>query len=45
MYIPNTHVNNLSVNEQQKQLEYNIERWMGNNEQVDDILVVGVRFA
>ena len=38
-------INNLSVNEQQKQLEYNIERWMGNNEQVDDILVVGVRFA
>ena len=38
-------INNLSVNEQQKQLEYNIERWMGNNEQIDDILVVGVRFV
>ncbi len=38
-------INNLSINEQKKQLEYNIERWMGNHEQVDDILVIGVRIV
>ena len=38
-------INHKPLSEQKKELEYNIERWMGNLEQIDDILVIGVRIV
>jgi hypothetical protein len=31
------------MNRQEQLLSEELERWMGNNEQVDDIIVMGVR--
>lgn len=36
-------MNSLSMEEQKKQLDNSIEDWRGNQEQVDDILVIGVQ--
>lgn len=33
-----------SMEEQRKELEKTFEQWRGNHEQVDDVLVVGIRF-
>ena len=37
------HISDLSIAEQEKALNENIESWRGPHEQVDDILVVGIR--
>lgn len=34
----------LSINEQKEKIASNIEKWIGHNEQTDDILVIGIRF-
>ncbi len=36
-------VNSLSMAEQQKKIQKTFKDWIGNNEQVDDILVIGIR--
>ncbi len=36
-------ISNLSMNEQLKEIEKTLEEWQGSNEQVDDIVVLGVR--
>ena len=36
-------VNTISMNEQQKKIHQSFKDWQGNNEQVDDILVLGIR--
>ena len=36
-------INEKSLLEQKEILENTLTKWMGNNEQVDDILVVGLR--
>ncbi len=38
-------LNSKSLSEQKKEIEFCIERWMGNHEQIDDILVIGVRIV
>ena len=35
---------NLKLSEQNKALEHEIEEWKGNTNQIDDILVVGIKF-
>ena len=35
--------NQMTMAEQQKLLSKTMSEWMGNNEQLDDILVIGVR--
>ena len=37
-------IHDLPMNEQRHRLDSNIEKWRGDLEQVDDILVIGVRF-
>ncbi len=37
-------IHTLSMDEQKKQLEQEIISWRGNNEQIDDILIMGIRF-
>ncbi len=37
-------IHNLSMDDQKKQLEQEILSWQGNNEQIDDILIMGIRF-
>jgi ligand-binding sensor domain-containing protein/serine phosphatase RsbU (regulator of sigma subunit) len=37
-------IHGLSMAEQKKQLELEIKSWRGNNEQIDDILIMGIRF-
>ncbi len=37
-------IQELSMEEQRNYLDYTIEQWMSNYEQVDDILVIGTRF-
>jgi hypothetical protein len=34
----------LDMAEQKKQLEQEIATWRGDNEQIDDILIMGIRF-
>ena len=36
-------IHNFPVNDQKSILEENIKTWMGNNEQVDDMMVIGFR--
>jgi serine phosphatase RsbU (regulator of sigma subunit) len=36
-------IHNLPLNEQKKALEKNFEIWKGEHDQVDDILVMGIR--
>lgn len=36
-------INNFPVNDQKAILEENIRKWMGSNEQVDDMMVIGFR--
>jgi len=36
-------IHHLSMSEQQKQLDHFFENWKGNNEQVDDVCVIGVK--
>jgi sigma-B regulation protein RsbU (phosphoserine phosphatase) len=37
-------IHGLDMAEQKKQLELEIKSWRGNNEQIDDILIMGIRF-
>ena len=37
-------IQELSMEEQKKELEKEINSWKGNNEQIDDILIMGIRF-
>jgi ligand-binding sensor domain-containing protein/serine phosphatase RsbU (regulator of sigma subunit) len=37
-------IHGLDMAEQKKQLEQEIASWQGNNEQIDDILIMGIRF-
>lgn len=39
-----TKISDLPPEQQKQQLEETINRWMGNGEQVDDILVMGIRY-
>ena len=32
------------MQEQKKELENNLEEWQGNSNQLDDILVMGIKF-
>ena len=36
-------IQHLPMNEQGAFLESNFKKWMGTNEQVDDVLVIGIR--
>jgi serine phosphatase RsbU (regulator of sigma subunit) len=36
-------INRLPLNEQKEQLELSFENWKGESEQVDDVLIIGVR--
>lgn len=36
-------IHHLPMNEQQQQLEQKFNEWMGDNEQIDDVLVIGFR--
>ncbi len=36
-------IQHLSLKEQQEQLDKTITEWIGNNEQIDDILIMGIR--
>ena len=36
-------IHNFPVNDQKAILEENIKSWMGTNEQVDDMMVIGFR--
>jgi len=36
-------INNLSMNEQKETLDNKIEEWKGDHEQIDDILVMGIK--
>lgn len=38
------HIHRLPMNEQMNLLERNIEEWQGDIEQIDDILIIGIRF-
>lgn len=38
-------IQHLSMNEQKKYLEDYLKNWMGKNEQVDDVLVIGVKIS
>ena len=39
-----TEIQNLNLSEQNKVLDQEIEEWKGNANQIDDILVVGLKF-
>ena len=36
-------IQHLNMHEQEKYLKKLFENWKGNNEQVDDVLVIGIR--
>ncbi|HSH64724.1 MAG TPA: SpoIIE family protein phosphatase, partial [Bacteroidia bacterium] len=40
-----TSISNLPVDQQKKQLDQTITDWIGSGEQVDDILIMGIRFT
>ena len=35
----------LNIDDQLKQIEANFNQWMGNDKQIDDVLVIGVKFS
>jgi serine phosphatase RsbU (regulator of sigma subunit) len=38
-------ISHLPMNEQKAMLDQNFEQWRGDNEQIDDILIIGVRYV